>query len=280
VTDIAGKVVLVTGAASGIGKACALELGSQGAAAIALCDINEVGLRETLEELEVMSCETAAIHVDITSMVSVETAVGEAIDRFGHLDIVLNAAGIGMMGTMEALTEQDWKRVIDIDLWGTINVNRAVYPHMLRRGFGHIVNVASANGIYAPMPYLGPYTTSKFGVVGLSEALMVEGRPRGIKVTCACPGNVRTPIYDNSEFRGFNEGARALTKINTVIAERPEKTAQQIVRAIRRNRFIVVTTPVAKLSAFLRTHVPTLWFFYTRVFVSITERFLARYREN
>ena len=279
-TDVAGKVVMVTGAASGIGKACAFELATQRVAGIALCDINEVGLRETMAEIQGLGCEAAAIHVDITSMVSVETAVREAIERFGHLDIVLNAAGIGMMGTMEALTEEDWRRVIDIDLWGTINVNRAVYPHMLKRGSGHIVNVASANGLYAPMPYLGPYTTSKFGVVGLSEALMVEGRPRGIKVTCACPGNVRTPIYDNAEFRGFSEGARALTKINAVVAERPEKTAQQIVRAVRRDKFIVVTTPVAKVSAFLHSHAPSLWFFCTKVFVSIMERLMERYRES
>ena len=272
--------VMVTGAASGIGRATAVAFAAERPAAMAVCDIDEAGLGATVEMLEAFGLTVAAMRLDVADAEAVEAAVAEAADVMGGIDIFINAAGIGMMGRMECLTLEDWKRVIDINLWGTINVNRAVYRHMLERGSGHIVNIASANGIYAPIPYLAPYATSKFGVVGLSEAIMVEGRPRGIRVTCVCPGNVRTPIYDNAVFRGFGEGARALTRMNTVIAESPEETARQIVRAVKKGRFIVVTTAVARASAFFRTHFQAGWFTYTRLFTRLSERLMGRYREE
>lgn len=278
--EITGKTVLVTGAASGIGKATALAFACEGPRAIMLCDIDEVGLRATAGLVETAECRAIAQAVDVTDAASVEAAVQHAVDEIGCVDILVNAAGIGMMGRMECLTLDDWRRVIDINLWGTINVNRAVWPHMLERGSGQIVNIASANGLYAPIPYLGPYVTSKFGVVGLSEALMVEGRPRGITVTCVCPGNVTTPIYDNAVFRGFDEGARALTSMNRLIAETPDRTAQQIVRAVKKGRFIVVTTAVARVSAFARSHMQSAWFAYTRVFTFFSERVMKKYRED
>lgn len=277
--SIRGRV-MVTGAASGIGKATALAFASESPRAMVICDIDDAGLRVTAEQLGCFCFDVTRMKLDVTDIDAVEAAVAGAVDAMGGIDILVNAAGIGMMGRMECLTLEDWRRVIDINLWGTINVNRAVYPHMLKRGSGHIVNIASANGIYAPIPYLAPYVTSKFGVVGLSEALMVEGRPRGVRVTCVCPGNVRTPIYDNAVFRGFGEGARALTEMNRVIAETPEKTAKQIVRAVRKGRFIVVTTAVARASAFARTHFQTAWFAYTRAFTFFSERLMRKYREE
>ena len=278
--NICGSSVLITGAASGIGRATAFAFAARRPAAIVACDIDEAGLKETVAGLESLGCEAVAMVMDVTDHYSVEQVVRAVIDRIGRLDIMVNAAGIGMMGRMECLTLEDWHRVIDINLWGTININRAVYPHMLERGTGHIVNIASANGIYAPMPYIGPYATSKFGVVGLSEALMVEGAPRGIRVTCVCPGNVKTPIYEKSVIRGFDEGARALTRLNTVIAEAPERTAEKIARAVEKNRFIVVTTAVARASAFARTHMQALWFAYTRVFTAVSEKMIRRYRSD
>lgn len=279
-TDIAGKCVLVTGAASGIGRASALAFAAERPAALVLCDIDEAGLTQTLDDANRLGCRAAAIFMDVSDQVSVRSGISEAIDRFGRLDLVMNAAGIGMFGAFEMLTDEDWRRMVDINLWGTINVVRAVYPHMLARGSGHVVTVASANGIYAPIPYLAPYVTTKFGVVGLSEALLVEGRPRGIRVTCACPGNVKTPIYDRAVFRGFTEKARVMTRINMLVAEKPEKTAAQIVRGIKRDRFLVVTTPAARLSAFTRTHFSSLWFAYTHVFTRASEKLMRRYRDR
>jgi NAD(P)-dependent dehydrogenase (short-subunit alcohol dehydrogenase family) len=276
--DIEGRVVLVTGAASGIGKATAIALAAEKPAGIAACDIDGKGLGETVGALVACGVDAEGFVLDVTDSGSVEHTVWQAIERFGRVDILINVAGIGMMGRMESLTLEDWGRAININLWGTINTNRAVWQHMLERGSGHIANVASANGIYAPIPFLAPYVTSKFGVVGLSEALMVEGRPRGITVSCICPGNVRTPIYEKTELCGFDEGARAFTNMNRVIAEEPERTAEQIIRAIRKGRFIVVTTWVARLSAFARTHLQSGWFFYTRVFAAITDRMIRRYR--
>jgi NAD(P)-dependent dehydrogenase (short-subunit alcohol dehydrogenase family) len=271
---------MITGAASGIGKATAFAFAERRPAAIVACDIDEAGLSDTVSRLESVGCTALPLVMDVADHHSVEQVVRTVVDRLGRLDILVNAAGIAIMGRMECLTLEDWRRVIDINLWGTININRAVYPHMLERGSGHIVNIASANGIYAPIAYIAPYATSKFGVVGLSEALMVEGRPRGIRVTCVCPGNVRTPIYEKSAIRGFDEGARALTRMNLLIAEDPERTAEQIARAVEKNRFIVVTTVVARASAFARTHLQTLWFADTRAFTAMSEKMIKRYRSD
>lgn len=277
-TDVLGKSVLVTGAASGIGRACALAFAREGARAVVACDIDEAGLGHTVTDLKRLGCDSLAMLMDVTDADSVERVVREAVERCGCVDVLVNSAGIGIFGAMEDLTLADWRRVVDIDLWGSINVDRAIWPHMVERGSGHIVNVSSANGIYIPMPYIAPYATSKFGVVGLSEALMVEGRRHGIRVTCACPGNVKTPIYDRAEFKGFDERARVFTKVNMLVAEKPEKTAAQILRAVKRNRFIVVTTPFSRLCAFTRTHFQGAWFAYTRLFSSLTERLTDRYR--
>jgi NAD(P)-dependent dehydrogenase (short-subunit alcohol dehydrogenase family) len=279
-TDIAGKYVLVTGAASGIGRASAQAFASERATALAVCDIDRAGLDRTLDDLNRLGCRAIALFMDVSDRRSVENAVAGAIAEFGRIDLVMNAAGIGMLGPFEELTDEDWHRIMDINLWGTINVARAIYPHMLERGSGHMVTVSSANGIYVPMPFIAPYATTKFGVAGLSEALLVEGRPHGIRVTCVCPGNVKTPIYDRSLFRGFSEKARVMTRINMLVAEKPDRTAVQIVKGIKKNRFLVVTTPVARLSALARRHLPTLWFAYTYAFTRVIERVMDRYREG
>lgn len=277
---IDGASVLITGAASGIGKATALAFAARCPEAIIACDIDEAGLLQTVRELRALGCHALGVRMDVTDPASVKAAIGAAIQECGRLDILMNSAGIGMMGRMECLTDEDWRRIVDINLWGTINTNRAAFDHMLARGSGHIVNVASVNGIYAPVPYIAPYATTKFAVVGLSESLMVEGRARGIMVTCVCPGNVRTPIYQNSPLVGFTEGARSFTAMNRLIAESPEKTAAQIVKAVERDRFLVITTPFARLCAFARTHFQGAWFAYTRAFAVLTERALRRYRQD
>ena len=148
---ISGGVIMITGAASCIGRATALAFARRRLACLILCDIDEPGLEETARGLEALGCEALSLPMDVTDHHSVEQVVSEVVGRLGRLDMLVNAAGIVMMGRMECLTREDWRRVIDINLWGTINTNRAVYRRMLSHGSGHIVNVASANGIYAPM---------------------------------------------------------------------------------------------------------------------------------
>jgi len=166
------KVTLITGAASGIGKATALEFAHQGVTDFVLNDINADALKSTAQELEKTGCHTMCEIVDISDAEQVRAMIERTIGRFGRIDILANIAGIAVMGSMDTLEISDWKRVLDVNLMGMIYFCRYVYPYMLKQSSGHIINVASAGGLAVFHPYLAPYNTSKFAAVGFSEALM------------------------------------------------------------------------------------------------------------
>jgi len=180
---------------------------------------------------------------------------------------------------IEELTKADWKAVLDVDLEGVINTVSAVYPHMISRGRGHIVNVASSSGLFDPVLYLSPYVTAKFAVVGFSEALMLEARVHGIGVSCVCPGSTDTPIWDRIEIKGFGEGARKLMSVGFSISTTTEYAARLIVSAVRKDRFLVVTTRSAKAMYFVRRHAPAAWFAFMRRFAPLFAFAFRRYRD-
>jgi NAD(P)-dependent dehydrogenase (short-subunit alcohol dehydrogenase family) len=192
---------------------------------------------------------------------AVREMIRKALDKAGKVDILVNVAGTAIIAPLEEMTMEEWKKVVGVDLFGALHTVHCLYPHMLRRGSGHIVNVASVAGLLALHPYNAPYYLSKFGTAGFTEALMLEASTRGIGVTCICPGGVRTPIFDDSTFKGFSEEARAKAKkFLLASAEEPEDTARAIVDAVKRNRYLVVTTSVAKDGYFIRRHFSFAWF--------------------
>jgi short-subunit dehydrogenase len=150
---------------------------------------------------------------------------------------------------------------------------------MLRRGSGHIVNVASVTGLMVFHQYNAPYNVSKYGAVGFTEELMLEASVHGIGVTCVCPGGVKTAIYDTAVFKGFGEGAREeLKKLLLASAEEPEDTARALVKAVKENKFLVVTTPVAKGAYFLKRHFSFAWYPLMRLTARWVYRRFGRYR--
>ena len=259
--DLKDATVLVTGAASGIGRATAIEFARQGATLLILNDINKQGLDETVAQIEGLGRRAVALKADVSDYNAVKEMTEKALGETGGIDILVNVAGNALVAPLERMTMDDWRGVLGVDLFGALNTVHCLYPHMLKRGCGHIVNVASVAGLFALHPYNAPYYVSKFAVVGFSEALMLEALLHGIHVTCICPGGVKTPIYDTALFNGFDEDARKKVK-NMLLAsaEEPEDTARAIVNAVKKKRFLVVTTSVAKTAYFLRRHFPVVWF--------------------
>ena len=276
--DLRDKVVLITGAASGIGRATALEFAREGAGPFILCDIDIEGLEETAAMIERMGRSALAIPADVSNHESVRKAVEKALEQAGHIDVLVNVAGIGIAGPLEVLSMEDWRKVLGVNLFGMLHTVNLVYPHMLERGSGHIVNIASGAGLAAPSPYNSPYNTSKFGAVGFSESLMLEAGAHGVGVTCICPGVVKTPIYETSPIKGFTEEMKEKLPIILSAGEEPEDTARSIVKAVRKNRFLVVTTFVMKALVFLKWYFFFAWFPVNKLISRSLVRYLERYR--
>jgi NAD(P)-dependent dehydrogenase (short-subunit alcohol dehydrogenase family) len=240
------SVCLVTGAASGIGRALASELAARGARLI-LADIDESGVRRTAGALP----GAQGVKLDVTDAASFAYLVEHITEQQGRLDLLFNNAGTAVAGEAHDLSAAHWRRVLDVNLTGTVNGVLAAYPGMVVRGGGHIVNVASLAGL-APLPFLAPYTASKFGVVGLSLALRTEARGHGVKVTAVCPGAVETPLLDRIAPDGLPAPSsapdvRAFLTQGSGRGYSAEAFAKTLLRGVRRNRAIVVAPARARI---------------------------------
>ena len=190
------RVAIVTGGASGIGRALCEELACRGAMIVA-ADINLAGAQAVIAAIEAAGGRGCAAHLDVRSAEGIQKLAEDTMLAHGRLDFMFNNAGIGISGEMRDLTLDDWRTVIDINLMGVIYGTVAAYAAMLTRKSGHIVNIASLAGLIFP-PGLAPYDTAKAGVVALSAALRAEAAAYGIRVSAVCPGFVQTAIYENA----------------------------------------------------------------------------------
>ncbi|MFC1925514.1 glucose 1-dehydrogenase [Chloroflexota bacterium] len=190
---VEGKVALVTGAGSGIGQASALKFAREGANVV-IADVSAEGGEETLQMLRKAGGEGIFIQTDVSKKEDVEAMVKKAVETYGRLDCAHNNAGIGgEWGRMADTSEENWDRIMGINLKGIWYCMRAEIHQMVKQGGGAIVNTASAGGL-ATSKFTADYTTSKHGVVGLTRAAAVDYAVRGIRVNCVCPGIVNTPL--------------------------------------------------------------------------------------
>jgi NAD(P)-dependent dehydrogenase (short-subunit alcohol dehydrogenase family) len=238
VKELRGRVAVVTGAASGIGRALAQALAREGARIVA-ADIDAAGLAETIEGREAI-----AVRTDVTDLAQVQALADRAFAAFGRVHVLCNNAGVAVWGGLEAATHRDWQWVLGVNLWGVIHGIEAFVPRMIaQRDEGHIVNTASMAGLVASQG-LGVYNTSKYAVVGLSETLAKDLRPYGIGVSVLCPLGVATRIRESERARPpelRNERATAVepvTLMGRTLA--PEDVAALVVRGIRRNDLYVI----------------------------------------
>jgi NAD(P)-dependent dehydrogenase (short-subunit alcohol dehydrogenase family)/pimeloyl-ACP methyl ester carboxylesterase len=247
----AGRLVIVTGGAGGIGRATALEFARHGANVL-VADINDVGAKETVAALEELGGQAWSAHLDVGDAAAWETFAKQVRDSYGVPDVVVNNAGIGMGGPFLGTSVADWTKILDINVWSVIHGCRLFAAQMIERGQGgHIANVASA-AAYSPSIVYPAYATSKAAVLMLTECLRAELEREGIGVTAICPGFINTDISRTTIHVGVDaDTARRMSKHQVAAYERrgysPERVAKQVVRAVAADTAVAVVTPEAKL---------------------------------
>lgn len=256
--DLRGRVAVVTGAAKGIGRATALELARAGAW-LAGCDTDAQELEGTLEECRALGARTLGDTVDVGDGGQMQ-AFAERVEReLGPTFCLVNNAGVGVSGGFFATEAADWDWLLRVNLWGTIHGARAFGPLMQRRGAGRIVNVASASG-FCNLPSLTAYGTTKYAVVGLSEALRAELLPSGVMVSVVCPGLVRSSILETARIRGAADPEaerQALTELYRRRGHAPESVAKAIVGAAESGKALVPVSSEAWLLYVLKRLAPS-----------------------
>ncbi len=254
----AGRVALVTGAASGIGRGLAEALSRAGATVVA-ADINDPGLEAVARTVAGAGKTIEAVHLDVTDAAAFDRTAAAVFERHGRIDLFFNNAGIGgTYAEVHELTLEEWREVLDVNLYGVIHGIAAVYPRMVRQGSGHVVNTASAAGLI-PTPMLAPYTSAKHAVVGLSKAMRAEARAHGVRVSVVCPGFIDTAIYDKSVRYKHVEADKVRALSPNKMS--PEECARIILDGVRANRAIIPVTGLAWIAWWLWRLAPgfTLW---------------------
>jgi NAD(P)-dependent dehydrogenase (short-subunit alcohol dehydrogenase family) len=243
--DLSGRKSLITGAAGGIGRATALAVAAKGGRLV-LTDIQAEPLRETVAMIEARG--GTALHsapVDVTDHDAVVAMARDVHSQHGSLDVVMNVAGISTWGPVDLLTEDHWRRTIEVNLMGPIHVIEAFVPPMIEAGHGgHLVNVSSAAGLLG-LPWHAAYSASKFGLGGVSEVLRFDLRRHGIGVTLVCPGGVDTPLVETVDIVGVDRthpAVRAMVSRFRRHASSADEVAAKIVRAVERERYLVYTS--------------------------------------
>ncbi len=248
------RTIIITGAASGIGRALAGRLAARGDHLL-LLDIDAAAVVAEAERLNAIAVQSGGSasgqRVDVREPESLEAAVRQVVERHGRLDVMVNNAGIGLGGPTEEMSYEHFQRVFDINISGVMHGSVAAYQQMVAQGSGQIVNIASLAGL-VPSPFLAAYSASKHAVVGLTLSLAAESDGTGVHMTCVCPGFTDTPILD------FN-GPEDLPRTSMAGKGRPiagklpggvyavDKLARDIERAIDRRSLLVITPLTARL---------------------------------
>jgi 3-oxoacyl-[acyl-carrier protein] reductase len=249
---IRGKKALVTGAASGIGRAIALELAKAGAD-LFLVDIDRDKLAVTAREIEAYNVEALTVCCDLSDPAQISRTVEELRRVWGRLNILVNNAGINYYGPMHLMKEELWLRMMAVNLAAPIQLFRELLSSLLAADDAHVLNVCSFLG-YITAHKMAAYQTTKFGLLGFTQALRTEYSRPNFGVTALCPGFVDTAMTDAMVSARTGRSAKVLSWLSTT----PEKVAAKAVRAIRRNRRMVVVTPLAHICWWLARLCPGL----------------------
>jgi NAD(P)-dependent dehydrogenase (short-subunit alcohol dehydrogenase family) len=256
VRELAGKVAVVTGAASGIGLALARRFAGEGMR-IVLADVEEPALDLAVAALQDTGVEVLGAVTDVSDAGQVQALADATVERFGTVHLVCNNAGVGAGGLSWEAPLSTWEWVLGVNLWGVVHGIRSFVPLLVEQGEGHVVNTASVAGLVAP-PYMGPYSASKHAVVAISETLLHELRFVGanVGVSVVCPGWVRTRIAESDRNRptpldvadGETDAAvRAVLERAIEGGMAPERVADQVLDAVLEDRFWVLTHDRADL---------------------------------
>jgi NAD(P)-dependent dehydrogenase (short-subunit alcohol dehydrogenase family) len=227
---------IVTGGASGIGKALCEELAARGAVVV-VADIRLAGAESVAAAITALGGRASAAQVDVRQAAEVQALVENVVQGHGRLDFIFNNAGIGVGGEIRELTLEHWRTAVDINLMGVIHGVMAAYPVMLHQGAGHIVNIASLAGL-VPAPGFGPYAATKAAVVSLTSVLRAEAESFGIRASVACPGFVKTAIFEHAIGMRVDK-EELVSKIGMPFIP-AENAARRILRGVERNQAVIV----------------------------------------
>jgi NAD(P)-dependent dehydrogenase (short-subunit alcohol dehydrogenase family) len=245
VGDLRGKRCLITGAASGIGRATAALAAARGAE-LFLTDVNAAGLESAVAELRAAGGRVSyAQPADIADHGAVTEMAAEVHASHPSMDVVMNVAGVSTWGSIDRLQESDWRKMVEVNLMGPVGVLEAFVPPMIEAGRGgHIVNVSSAAGLFG-LPWHAAYSASKFGLRGVSEVLRFDLRRHDIGVSLVCPGAVKTPLMGTVELVGVDRESPRIKKLVGRFGEHavsPEHVAEKILDGVAKNRYMVFTS--------------------------------------
>ena len=249
------RVAVVTGAASGIGRATSIELARNGCV-LAISDVNENGLAETADAIRALGARVCTHKVNVGDKERMRQYPDEVVAEHGAVHIVVNNAGVSIGGSFEETTLEDWEWLMGINFWSVVYGCKFFLPHLKRAGEGHIVNMSSMWGLMG-IALQSAYGTSKFAIRGLSETLWIELKQFNIGVTTVIPCGVRTEIANTMRFKNNNMINSFRNTINTSPIT-SEQCARAIVQAIMNNKMRVLVGPQAFFIDFLKRLFPVL----------------------
>lgn len=249
------KVAIVTGGASGIGRALCEELSRKGATVL-VADINAERAKQVASAITAAGGRARAAYVDVSQSEVVQNLVDETATAHGRLDFMFNNAGIGILGDARDMRLEHWRQIVDVNLWGVIYGTMSAYQVMVRQGFGHIVNTASGGGLI-PLPMASAYAATKFGVVGLSTSLRIEAAGLGVRVSVVCPGGIQTDIIETTRLININR-EKAIRKLPGMRLMDATKCARIVLRGVARNKAIITVTAFARLTWWIYRFQPAL----------------------
>lgn len=258
-----GKIVIVTGAGSGLGRTIAQYCAKRGALVV-VADINLSSADETLHQIKEGGGEGIVVHVDVADPKAVDKMINKTMDQYGRIDFLFNNAGAALGGEFKDMTLEHWHNMMDVNFWSIIYACMKVYPIMIQQGSGHIVNVSSFAGLM-PGGLMSSYSASKYAAVGFTLNLRSEARQYGIKVTALCPGYLETPMHKSAQivtdyYKKHDEGY--LRKKHNYPT--PEACIDYMMRRVLKNKCIIVSPrkqiPIWWLNRLFPSLLPWIWF--------------------
>jgi NAD(P)-dependent dehydrogenase (short-subunit alcohol dehydrogenase family) len=239
--NLNGRIAAITGAGSGIGRALAEELSRRGTH-LALSDVNEVGLAETVARCEGRGVKVTSQIVDVADRAAVEAWADSVVEEHGAVNLIFNNAGVAVAATVESMSYEDFEWLMNINFWGVVHGTKAFLPHLKASGEGHVVNVSSVFGLVS-IPSQSAYNAAKFAVRGFTDSLRIELEidPCGVSATTIHPGGIATNIardarVDDSVADVAGSTEEAMVEFDKFLRTPPEKAARQILKAVERNR--------------------------------------------
>jgi len=264
-----GKVAIVTGGASGIGRAICEELGRRGAIVV-VADLNAEGTEQAASAIKAAGGKTRAVQLDVTGADDVRGLIEKTAEEHGRLDYMFNNAGIDIGGELRDMSLDHWRRVVDVNQYGVLYGTHAAYSLMVKQGSGHIVNTGSLAALI-PLPMETAYVASKWAVFGLSTSLRPEAADLGVRVSVVCPDFVGSDFYVKSKHVNVDE-ERLIAQIPKFLYMTPQKCARKLLKGVAKNRAIITVGPIGRFLWRIYRYAPRLFILGQRLYAKSLRR--------